>query len=202
MPRTRDLARIDYSKLNAKGFDSDSFVMDVLNLSDPNCDLFDNEEYNIQKEIEQLSLSVSKRAAEKDRELPELYLQQGAIPRNVQNKIEQASAPPVKESSAPPLKTVIGQTEEKRKSDRKKSKKVGKNVSKKQPKKGELDLDDLRKNKEINKIVEKQLRYLLKVNKFQFQNINLKKRNLKYLQILVRSLVVKVLQILICQLNQ
>ena len=109
-----------------------------------------------------MSLSVSKRAAEKDRELPELYLQQGAIPRNVQNKIEQASAPPVKESSAPPLKTVIGQTEEKRKSDRKKSKKVEKNVSKKQPKKGELDLDDLRKNKEINKIVEKQLRYLLK----------------------------------------
>jgi hypothetical protein len=37
--------------------------MDVLNLSDPNSDLFDNEEYNIQKEIEQLSLSVSKRAA-------------------------------------------------------------------------------------------------------------------------------------------
>jgi hypothetical protein len=171
--------------------------MDVLNLSDPNSDLFDNEEYNIQKEIEQLSLSVSKRTAEKDRELRELYLQQGAIPRNVPNKVEQtsapplkeSSAPPVKESSAPPLKTVIGQTEEKRKSDRKKSKKVEKNVSKKQPKKGELDLDDLRKNKEINKIVEKQLRYLLKVNKFQFQNINLKKGNLKYLQILVRSLV-------------
>jgi hypothetical protein len=40
------------------------------------------------------------------------------------------------------------QLEEKRKSDRKKSKKVGKNVSKKQPKKGELDLDDLRKNKD------------------------------------------------------
>jgi hypothetical protein len=57
------------------------------------------------------------------------------------------------------IKTLILQTEEKRKSDRKKSKKVGKNVSKKQPKKGELDLDDLRKNKEINKIVEKQLRY-------------------------------------------
>jgi hypothetical protein len=38
MPRTRDLARIDYSKLNAKGFDSDSFEMDVLNLSDPNSD--------------------------------------------------------------------------------------------------------------------------------------------------------------------
>jgi hypothetical protein len=48
----------------------DSFV---LNLSDPNSDLFDNEEYIIQKEIEQLSLSVSKRAAEKDRELRELY---------------------------------------------------------------------------------------------------------------------------------
>ena len=47
MPRTRDLARIDYSKLNVKGFDSDSFEMDVLNLSDPNSDLFDNEEYNI-----------------------------------------------------------------------------------------------------------------------------------------------------------
>jgi ubiquinone biosynthesis protein Coq4 len=30
-----------------------------------------------------------------------------------------------------------------------KSKKVGKNVSKKQPMKGELDLDDLRKTKEI-----------------------------------------------------
>jgi hypothetical protein len=44
-------------------------------------------------------------------------------------------------------------------------KKAGKNVSKKQPKKGELDLDDLRKNKEINKIVEKQLRYLLKGKK-------------------------------------
>ena len=168
--RTRDLARIDYSKLNVKGFDSDSFEMDVLNLSDPNSDLFDNEEYNIQKEIEQLSLSVSKRAAERDHELRELYLQQGVIPRNVQNKVEQANAPPVKESSAPfiressapPLKTSIGQTEEKRKSDRKKSKKVGKNVSKKQPKKGELDLDDLRKNKEINKIAEKQLRYLLK----------------------------------------
>jgi hypothetical protein len=71
------------SKLNAKGFDSDSFEMDELNLSDPNSDLFDNEEYNIQKEIEQLSLSVSKRAAEKDRELRELYLQQGAILRNV-----------------------------------------------------------------------------------------------------------------------
>ena len=144
--------------------------MDVLNLSDPNSDLFDNEEYNIQKEIEQLSLSVSKRAAEKDRELRELYLQQGAIPWNVPNKVEQtsappvkeSSAPPVKESSAPPLKTV---KKEKRKSDRKKSKKVGKNVSKKQPKKGELDLDDLRKNKEINKIVEKQLRYLLKGKK-------------------------------------
>ena len=118
MPRTRDLARIDYSKLNAKGFDSDSFEMDVLNLSDPNSDLFDNEEYNIQKEIEQLSLSVSKGAAEKDRELRELYLQQGAIPRNVQNKVEQASAPPVKESSAQPLKTVFGQTEERRKSDK------------------------------------------------------------------------------------
>ena len=124
MPRTRDLARIDYSKLNAKGFDSDSFEMDVLNLSDPNSDLFDNEEYNIQKEIEQLSLSVSKRAAEKDRELRELYLQQGAIPRSVQNKVEQAIAPPVKESSAPPLKTVIGQTEEKRKSDRKKARRL------------------------------------------------------------------------------
>jgi hypothetical protein len=71
-----------------------------------------------------LSLSVSKRAAEKDRELRELYLQQGAIPRNVQNKVEQASAPPVKESSAPPLKTVIGQTEEKRKSDRKKARRL------------------------------------------------------------------------------
>jgi hypothetical protein len=35
-----------------------------------------------------LSLSVSKRAAEKDRELRELYLQQGAIPRNVPNKVE------------------------------------------------------------------------------------------------------------------
>lgn len=81
MPRTRDLARIDYSKLNAKGFDSDSFEMDVLNLSDPNSDLFDNEEYNIQKEIEQLSLSVSKKAAERDHELWELYLQQGAIPK-------------------------------------------------------------------------------------------------------------------------
>jgi hypothetical protein len=34
MPRTRDLARIDYSKLNAKGFDSDSFEMDVLNSQD------------------------------------------------------------------------------------------------------------------------------------------------------------------------
>jgi hypothetical protein len=44
MPRTRDLARIDYSKLNAKGFDSDSFEMDVLNLSDPNSDLFDQSE--------------------------------------------------------------------------------------------------------------------------------------------------------------
>ena len=73
MPRTRDLARIDYSKLNVKGFDSDSFEMDVLNLSDPNSDLFDNEEYNIQKEIEQLSLSVSKKAAERDHELRELY---------------------------------------------------------------------------------------------------------------------------------
>jgi hypothetical protein len=52
------------------------------------------------------------------------------------------------------------QTEEK-----KKSKKVGKNVSKKQLKKGGLDLDDLRKNKEINKIVKKQLRYLLKGKK-------------------------------------
>jgi hypothetical protein len=112
-----------------------------------------------------LSLSVSERAAERDHELRELYLQHDAIPRNVQNKVEQASAPPVKESSAPPLKTLIGQTEEKRKSDRKKSKKVGKNVSKKQPKKGELDLDDLRKNKEINKIVEKQLHYLLKGKK-------------------------------------
>jgi hypothetical protein len=59
---------IDYSKLNAKGFDSDSFEMDVLNLSDPNSDLFENEEYNIQKEIEQLSLSVSKKAAERDHE--------------------------------------------------------------------------------------------------------------------------------------
>jgi hypothetical protein len=57
-----------------------------------------------QKEIEQLSLSVSKRAAEKDRELRKLYLQQGAIPRNVPNKVEQTSAPPVKESSAPPVK--------------------------------------------------------------------------------------------------
>jgi hypothetical protein len=44
----------------------------VLNLSDPNSDLFENEEYNIQKEIEQLSLSVSKRAAERDHELREL----------------------------------------------------------------------------------------------------------------------------------
>ena len=86
----------------------------------------------------------------------------------MQNKVEQASAPHVKESSAssikessaPPLKTLMGQTEEK-----KKSKKVGKNVSKKQLKKGGLDLDDLRKNKEINKIVEKQLRYLLKGKK-------------------------------------
>ena len=51
-----------------------------------------------------MSLSVSKRAAEKDRELRELYLQQGAIPRNVPNKVEQTSAPPVKESSAPPVK--------------------------------------------------------------------------------------------------
>ena len=179
MPRTRDLARIDYSKLNAKGFDSDSFEMDVLNLSDPNSDLFDNEEYNIQKEIEQLSLSVSKKAAERDHVLRELYLQQGAIPKNVQNKVEQASAPTVNESSAPPLKTLIEQTEGEKKNDRMKSKKVGKNVSKKQPMKGELDLDDLRKNKEINKIVEKQPRYLLKGKKFQFQNINLKKRNLK-----------------------
>jgi hypothetical protein len=47
--------------------------MDVLNLSDPNSDLFDNEEYNIQKEIEQLSLSVSKKAAERDHVLRELY---------------------------------------------------------------------------------------------------------------------------------
>ena len=187
MPRTRDLARIDYSKLNAKGFDSDSFEMDVLNLSDPTSDLFDNEEYNIQKEIEQLSLSVSKRAAEKDRELRELYLQRGAIPRNVPNKVEQTSAPPVKESSAPPvkessalpLKTVIGQTEEKWESDRKKSKKVGKNVSKKQPKKGELDLDDLRKNKEINKIVEKQLRYLLKGKKIPISKYKSKKTQFK-----------------------
>ena len=46
-----------------------------------------------------------------------------------------------------------------------KSKKVGKNVSKKQPKKGEFDLDDLKKNKEINKIVKKQQRYLLKGKK-------------------------------------
>jgi hypothetical protein len=165
MPRTRDLARIDYSKLNANGFDSDSFEMDVLNLSDQNSDLFENEEYNIQKEIEQLSLSVSKKAAERDHELWELYLQQGAIPKNVQNKVEQASGPPVKESSAPPLKTLIGQTEGEKKSDRKKINKVGKNVSKKQPKKGEFDLDDLRKNKEINKIVEKQLHYLLKGKK-------------------------------------
>jgi hypothetical protein len=44
-------------------------------------------------------------AAEKDRELRELYLQQGAIPRNVPNKVEQTSAPPVKESSAPPVIT-------------------------------------------------------------------------------------------------
>ena len=132
MPRTRDLARIDYSKLNAKGFDSDSFEMDVLNLSDPNSDLFDNEEYNIQKEIEQLSLSVSKRAAEKDRKLRELYLQQGAIPRNVPNKVEQTSAPPVKESSAPlvkessavPLKTVIGQTKKKGKVTERKARKL------------------------------------------------------------------------------
>jgi hypothetical protein len=145
-------------------------------LSDPNSDLFDNEEYNIQKEIEQLSLSVSKRAAERDHELRELYLQQGAIPRNVQNKVEQAS---VKESSAPPLKTSIVQTEEKRKSDRKKSKKVGKNVSKKQPKKGELDLDDLRKNKEINKIVEKQLRYLLKGKKNPISKYKSKKNQFK-----------------------
>ena len=65
----------------------------------------------------------------------ELYLQQGTIPKNVQNKVEQASAPPVKESSAPsfkessvpPLRTLIGQTEGEKKSDRKKSKKVGKN---------------------------------------------------------------------------
>jgi hypothetical protein len=173
------MPRIDYSKLNAKGFDSDSFEMDVLNLFDPNSDLFDNEEYNIQKEIEQLSLSVSKRAAEKDRELRELYLQQGAIPRSVQNKVEQAIAPPVKESSAPPLKTVIGQTEEKRKSDRKNSKKVGKNVSKKQPKKGEFDLDDLRKNKEINKIVEKLLRYLLKGKTIPISKYKSKKTQFK-----------------------
>jgi hypothetical protein len=33
--------------------------MDVLNLSDPNSDLFDNEEYIIQKEIEQLSLILN-----------------------------------------------------------------------------------------------------------------------------------------------
>jgi hypothetical protein len=148
-------------------------------LFDPNSDLFDNEEYNIQKEIEQLSLSVSKRAAEKDRELRELYLQQGAIPRSVQNKVEQAIAPPVKESSAPPLKTVIGQTEEKRKSDRKNSKKVGKNVSKKQPKKGEFDLDDLRKNKEINKIVEKLLRYLLKGKTIPISKYKSKKTQFK-----------------------
>ena len=91
-------------------------------LSDPNSDLFDNEEYNIQKEIEQLSLGVSKKAAERDHELRELYLQQGSIPKkNVQNAVHQAGAPPVKEpnapsfkeSSAPPLKKLIGKTKDK-----------------------------------------------------------------------------------------
>jgi hypothetical protein len=50
-----------------------------------------------------------------------------------------------------------------------------KNVSKKQPKKGELELDDLRKNKEINKIVEKQLRYLLKGKKIPISKYKSKK---------------------------
>ena len=68
-------------KWNAKCFDSDSFGLDLLNLSDPNSDLFDDEEYNIQKVIEQLSFSVLKKAAERDHELRELYLQQGAIPK-------------------------------------------------------------------------------------------------------------------------
>ena len=61
----------------------------------------------------------------------------------------------------------------------KNSKKVGKNVSKKQPKKGELDLDDLRKNKEINKIVEKQLRYLLKGKQIPISKYKSKKTQCK-----------------------
>lgn len=54
-----------------------------------------------------MSLSVLKTAAERDHEMRELYLQQGAIPRNVQNKVEQASAPPVKESSAPHVRSRV-----------------------------------------------------------------------------------------------
>jgi hypothetical protein len=46
-----------------------------------------------------------------------------------------------------------------------KARRLERTYQKSSQKKGELDLDDLRKNKEINKIVEKQLHYLLKGKK-------------------------------------
>ncbi|VDI30006.1 Hypothetical predicted protein [Mytilus galloprovincialis] len=171
MPVTRNKARKNYKLLSEFGFDQD-----VLDVSDPTSDIFDHETSpdevdRLEHRIHNLELSIS----EKERKLEKSdFEKQGAIPKTrlkngessklidpVKEKgvVEKSNNPHKPQSSAPKVKSteIAGK---KTKSAKRKDTSDSKSVKRK----GEINLDKLRKKKVLTKLVEKQLSDILKKN--------------------------------------
>ncbi|CAG2242714.1 unnamed protein product [Mytilus edulis] len=155
MPLTRNKARKNYKLLSEFGFDHE----DVLDVSDPTSDIFyhetspDDEVDRLEHRIHNLELSIS----EKERKLEKLILKNRGYPQNAFEKWESSKLiDPVKEkgvgeksnnphkpqSSAPKVKSteIAGK---KTKSEKRKDTRDSKSVKRK----GEINLEKLRKRK-------------------------------------------------------
>ena len=205
MPVTRNIARLNYKLFNEYGLDQmPQLDEDVLEVSDPTSNIFDNEDevVAIEQQIQDLEISIS----EKERALKRTdYEKQGAIPKShcvkpdKQDKAQkerktekkkskkktETSDTKVKDSSAPEFKERLRKQKEKVVNSKKSSTPVHnsdaepscskkedadkrKSTTKKsrKGKKGEINLEKLRKKKALSRLVEKQLSKILKHSNF------------------------------------
>ena len=171
---TRNKKRKDYKKIHDFGFQSSDESEDILEVSDPNSDIFDNENEaksvsvgikadkvdKIRKEIEALTLDITQTERELEQKQQTLYDKQGARP-----KTKSSTPLDVNKSASVTGEGQKDSTGQKKQATKKRVKTSGKKKSK--SKKGEINLNDLRSNEILNALTEKQLSELSQKGKIK-----------------------------------
>ena len=183
---TRAKSRKNNRKNNEFGFGEESFDDYILDVTDPASDMFDNEVKDkgaddLRSQIQALQVNISQTEMEIEQDkikLDKIFEKQAAKP-----KIKKSSTPhdvgtKMVESSVPTTRTDVRKVVKSSAPTKSRRSKKGQKKKSKE-KKGELNLDKLRKDAKLNDVVKKQLAEYAKKGKIQ--------KSIKYLLKITKS---------------